>query len=287
MCAQANTPTQFEGVKGATPPSHASPQDTVAQAKPALEAVNLALCRSALYEALALGFRPPTEETVARLASPEGAAALADAAEVLDDAWGSDLVSGVSRLPGPSDLEALEASFRRLFGHTARGGVPPYETEYGADSLFQPMQEMSDLAAFYRAFGLALNPEAHERIDHISCECEFLLVLARKEAYALERNDPAMLDATRRAGRLFLGDHLGRWAPAFGRKLEREDRGGFFGALGALCADFVTRECAQAGVAAGPEFLRLRSVSLGDAPMACGPSAELLQIQSRLTRPDE
>ena len=33
----------------------------------------MALCRSALWEALALGFRPPTGETVARLASAEGA----------------------------------------------------------------------------------------------------------------------------------------------------------------------------------------------------------------------
>ncbi len=247
---------------------------------------DLALCRSALYEALALGFRAPSKETVVRLASSEGAAALADAAAVLDDAWGSDLASDVYRLAGPSDIETLQASFRCLFGHTARGTVPPYETEYGDDSLFQPMQEMSDLAAFYRAFGLEIAPTAHERIDHISCECEFLLVLTRKEAYALERDDPAMLDATQRAVRLFLRDHLGRWAPAFGPKLAREDRGGFFGALGALCADFVTQECKRIGAAAGPEFLRLRSVSLGDAPMACGPSAELLQIHSRLTRPD-
>ena len=277
MCAQANTPTQSESARGATPSSHASPQSRVAQAKPALEPADLALCRSALYEALALGFRAPSQETVARLASPEGIAALADAAAVLDAEWGSDLASDVYRLAGSSDREALEASFRRLFGHTARGSVPPYETEYGEDSLFQPMQEMSDLAAFCRAFGLVLNPEAHERIDHISCECEFLLVLARKEAYALERDDPAMWDATQRAVRLFLRDHLGRWAPTFGRKLSREDQGGFFGALGALCVDFVTRECVRVGVAAGPEFLRLRSVSSGDAPMACGPSAELLR----------
>lgn len=268
------------------PPVQTSPQSRVAQAKPALELADLVLCRSALYEALALGFRPPTEETVDRLASPEGASALADAAAVLDEAWGSDLASDVRRLAGPSDFEVLAASFRRLFGHTSRGLVPPYETEYGEDSIFQPMQEMSDLAAFYRAFGLTLNSEVHERIDHISCECEFLLVLTRKEAYALAQEDPAMLDATRRAIRLFLRDHLGRWAPAFGRKLAREDHGGFFGALGMLCVDFVTQECARVGVAAGPEFLRLRSALPAGAPMACGLSEGLCQIQSPSTCTD-
>jgi TorA maturation chaperone TorD len=210
---------------------------------------------------------------------------LADAAAILDEAWGSALATRVRGLGRSSDLAALETSFGRLFGPTARGAVPPYETEYGEDSLFQPMQEMSDLAAFYRAFGLAVAPAAHERLDHISCELEFLLVLTRKEAYALERDDAPMLEATRQAARLFLRDHLGRWAPAFGMRLAREDQGGLFGALGALCADFVTPECSHAGVAAGPEFLRLRAVQPDSSPMACGAAADLLKIQPRSAHP--
>jgi DMSO reductase family type II enzyme chaperone len=234
---------------------------------------DLALCRSALYEALALGFRPPTPEMVARLASPDGALALADAAAVLDGAWGSGLAALIRRLAGPGELGVLSSAFDRVFGHVARGAVPPYETDYGEDSLFQPMHEMSDLAAFYRAFSLVLDPRARERIDHVSCECEFMLVLARKEAYALERDDQGMLEATRRAERLFLRDHLGRWGPGFGGKLSRVDPGGFYGTLGDLCHAFVTAECARAGVPAGPEFLRLRSVPTGDVPMACAPVA--------------
>ncbi len=230
-----------------------------------------ALCRSALYEAVALGCRPPTPETTARLASREGAGALADAAGILDDAWGSTLAAATRQLAQPLTLEALTADFHHLFGHTARGPVPPYETEYGADSVFQPMDEMSDLVAFYRAFGLRLRPGAHERPDHLSCECEFLAFLARKEAYALGREDRAMLDATRQAGRRFLRDHLGRWAPAFGRTLARHDADGFFGALGVLCTDFVTRECARVGIPAGPEWLRLRSTALPPVPAACDP----------------
>lgn len=223
-----------------------------------------------------MGFRPPTAETVARLVSNPGAEALADAAALLDTERETDLAPRVLRLARARDgrLSTLEYSYRRLFGHTARGAVPPYETEYGEDSLFLPAQEMSDLAAFYRAFGLVPRSDAHERIDHISCECEFLLVLGRKEAYALERDDPAMLDGTRRAARLFVRDHLGRWAPAFGRKLAREDPGGFYGALGNLCHAFVTVECARLGVPAGPEFIRLRPASPADVPMGCQPSTD-------------
>jgi len=235
-----------------------------------------ALCRSALWEALALGFRPPTGETIARLAAPDGAAALAEAAAALDVAEGSDLASRVRALaidPVPTAAALADAHWR-LFGHTARGQVPPYETEYGEDSLFEPPREMSDLSAFFRAFGLVLRPGAGERPDHLACECEFLLVLARKEAYALEVGDAEMVDETRRATRVFLRDHLGRWAPGFGAKLAREDPGGFHGALGTLGAAFVTAECARVGVPAGPDLLRLRSPDLGAAPMGCGPVVE-------------
>ncbi len=244
-------------------------------------ASEIALCRSALWEALALGFRVPTTETAARLAPEEGVRALADAAAALDAGEGTELAPCVLRLAArPGRLSDLEQSFQRLFGHTARGAVPPYETEYGEDSLFLPAQEMSDLAAFYRAFGLALAPTARERMDHIACECEFLLALARKEAYALERDDAAMLEATRRAGRLFLRDHLGRWAPAFALKLQREDRRGFYGALGELCHAGVAHECGRHGVLVGPDVLRLRSPLPADVPMACGPSPELLRTRS-------
>lgn len=259
MSAPRSTPT----------PSSAPP------AEPGLTPADLALCRSALWEALALGFRPPSAETIARLAMRDGADALTEAAAVLDAGDRSDLAQRVAALavePAPA-LGDLEGAYARLFGHTARGQVPPYETEYGEDSLFEPPREMADLAAFFRAFGLALRPDARERPDHVACECEFLLTLARKEAHALEVGETAMLAETRRATRAFLRDHLGRWAAAFGNKLAREDPGGFYGALGGLCTAFVVSECRRVGVSAGPDFLRLRSPDLAAAPMGCEPRA--------------
>jgi DMSO reductase family type II enzyme chaperone len=234
---------------------------------------DLALCRSALWEALALGFRPPAADTLTRLAARDGARGLAAAAAVLDAADGAGLEPRALALAvePPPARAALEAAYGRLFGHTARGEAPPYETEYGEDSLFQPQREMSDLGAFYRAFGLRVSPTAHERPDHIACECEFLLVLARKEARALAAGDEPTSQATGDAARLFLRDHLGRWAPALGAGLARLDPHGFYGALGRLLEGFTTAECRRMGVAAGPGFLRLRSPADDDTPMACGP----------------
>jgi TorA maturation chaperone TorD len=90
--------------------------------------------------------------------------------------------------PSPRRSSAhLTALHRRLFGHTVRGEVPAYETEYGDEALFQQPQELSDLGGFMQAFGLKLRPDAHERIDHVSCECEFLAFLGYKEAFARRR----------------------------------------------------------------------------------------------------
>lgn len=233
---------------------------------------DIALCRSAIWEALALGFRPPTPETVARLASPHGARALADVAAALDavaDSGLEPLALALAVEPAPT-VDTLGGAYGGLFGHTARGAVPPYETEYGEDSLWEPQREMSDLGAFFRAFGLRVDAAGRERPDHIACECEFLLVLARKEAYALACGDAPMLETTAHATRLFLRDHLGRWAPALGATLARTDPEGFYGALGRLLARFTTVECGRAGVRAGPAFLRLRSAEPDATPAACG-----------------
>lgn len=273
MSAHPGTPIRSDSEGSFAPLPNLPP--SVARAEPALEPADLALCRSALWEALALGFRPPTGETVARLASSEGARALAEAAGALDTVDGTGLEPLVLALAvePPPTLDALGAAYGRLFGHTARGEAPPYETEYGEDSLWEPQREMSDLGAFFRAFGLRVSADARERPDHIACECEFLLVLARKEARALALGNEPTLEATCRAAHLFLHDHLRRWAPGLGAKLGRLDPRGFYGALGRLLGAFVAAECRRTGVAAGPEFLRLRSTVPDDTPMACGPLA--------------
>lgn len=237
--------------------------------------VDLVLCRATLYGALALGFRPPTEETVERLVSDQGATALAEAAAILDADGAAGLRSATLSLSADNvSLSALSHWHRHLFGHTARGPVPPYETEYGAEALFQQPHELGDLSGFYLTFGLTPNPAEHERADHVSCECEFLSFLYLKEAYALEMADLSMLEEVRKATRLFLHDHLGRFVPAFARKLVTEGRGGFYGSLGELCLRFVTVECVRLGVRLGLENLSLRPATDDRVPMACGSGTE-------------
>ncbi|MBI4523001.1 MAG: molecular chaperone TorD family protein [Deltaproteobacteria bacterium] len=243
--------------------------------KTELSDIDQALCRATLYSALALGFRPPAEETITRLAGKEENAALAEAAAALDGSFDSELAPAVFNLTRVNQsFPDIAQSYPRLFGHTVRGLAPPYETEYGSEAIFQQAHELGDLAGFYHAFGLVLNSKEHERADHLSCECEFLSFLALKEAYALEQFDTPMLEEVRKATRVFLQDHLARFVPAFARKLATEDGGGFYGALSALCLSFTLQECARFGVPAGAESLGLRPADDDRVPMACGSGAE-------------
>jgi DMSO reductase family type II enzyme chaperone len=248
-----------------------------------LHQTDLALCRSAMYEALALGFRPPTTETCERLIHDEQNSALAQIAAMLEasqsNGKSTNIAFCVRQLSQCSNLEVLEKSYRYLFGFTAHPKVPPYETEYGEEALFQQPQELGDLSGFYSAFGLKMN--AFERVDHICCECEFLAFLTRKEAYALEQNDAEMLETTRGAQRLFLKEHLGRFVPAFVKTMNREDLDGFYGRLGNLCRDFARWECAHFNIPLGSELMRLRPTDWMEEAFTCGSGEELIQISRK------
>ncbi len=247
--------------------------------------LDLALCRSALYEALALGFRPPTRTTMARLLHEEQNASLCELAAIVDAHTRGDRLGNLSpqtrrlsQLPEAQSLEALAEAYLQLFGHTAHGQVPLHETEYGEDTMFQQPQQLGDIAGFFNAFGLKLNPEQHERADHLSCECEFMAFLSRKEAHALQCHNADMLEAVRRGQRLFLRDHLGRFVPALCNLLRREDTRGFYAAFGNLLNDFVRGECARHQVQMGPEQLRLRPETQNDECFTCGTGEEVIQI---------
>jgi DMSO reductase family type II enzyme chaperone len=223
--------------------------------------VDLALCRSAGYVALACGFAPVDQELHRRVASPEGANALQCALDHLG-------VEATFTTPACT-LDELVRRREQLFGHTVRGEVTPYETEFGVASLFRQPREMQDIAGFFEAFGLRLPPERHERIDHVRCECEFMAFLARKEAYCRSHRDTETASRVEQAARLFLRDHLGHFAPALGAGMQRADEDGFYGALGDVLRRFVEWDCARLGVEPGPPELRLRVAVEGDVPAAC------------------
>lgn len=228
-------------------------------------AIDMAMARSFVYRFLARAYEDPTEKAWRELTS-------STSLEMLDSVISTLTVGAplfnetgllLRSLLRPELFESFFATYLSAFGHAARGRCPLNEIEYGdikADPLFQP-HRLADLAAFYRAFGLEIAQDADERQDHICLEFEFMCVLAAKEAYALEYQlDSDALSLCRDAQKRFLREHLGRWIPAFTRRLARMAGDTPLGALANFTRAVVEADCGRFGTAVGSEDLLLRPV---------------------------
>jgi TorA maturation chaperone TorD len=251
--------------------------------------VDAALARAVVYRVLSLGFQPPTHERLDEMRAGNRFDVLARAVEVLRP--GAALEAAVARLQAISARTTgeLSSAYWRLFGHTTRGLVCAFETEYGPENNFQQPQQLADLAGYYLAFGLRPRLTVETRPDHIACECEFMDFLSRKQARFLDRPADGQsleetLTTTDCAVKSFLRDHLGRFGRAFAARLASEDHDGFYAALAGVLLAFVSHECARVGVEAGPVDLAVRPEEIDDTPMACGTGRQssepqLIQIQ--------
>jgi DMSO reductase family type II enzyme chaperone len=253
--------------EGAPASGPASPETTPPRAgsetgAPLQAAIDLAMARSFIHRFLAKAYEDPMPETWRWLTRAETIYALRAA----------NTYAGQSPLPAaetlvnalqPAGFDSFLNAYLAAFGHAARGSCPLNEIEYGdikADPLFQP-HRLADLAAFYRAFGLEVTEDAGERHDHICLELEFMCVLAAKEAYAHEHQvDADQLAQCRDAQKKFLREHLGRWTPAFARRLGAATNEPGLSALAEFTRAFLESECVRFGVNPGSEELSLRPV---------------------------
>ncbi len=202
------------------------------------------LARSFFYSFIADLFRHPSGEEVQNRV----AQSLTVWPEALD-AFPKERHSALRTILGKlsKKLENLDdtewiGEFDRFFGHTAFGAFPPYEIEYGEEHSHRQPQELADIAAFYNAFGLRLSQNAHERVDHVSVECEFMSFLLHKEAYARERSDDQNADLCCNSAKRFFAEHLGCWVPSFAHKLLRHKSSGLLRDVAEFTLLFITEE---------------------------------------------
>jgi TorA maturation chaperone TorD len=237
--------------------------------------VDRALARAVVFRVLSLGFQMPTAERLEQMGAGDGFATVAEALSRLGQPAAGRLAAFA-----PPDVATLATTFVRLFGHTTRGSICACETEYGADNAYHQPQQLADISGYYLAFGLRAATASDVRADHVACECEFMDVMNRKEAFLLAtRMDDETLDVTRQASRAFMRDHLGQFGRAFATRVMVEDSGGFFGVLGATLAELLEAECQRLALASGPVDLAVRPDAPDPAPMACGTPDDLIQIQ--------
>jgi TorA maturation chaperone TorD len=221
------------------------------------------LARAVVARYLKLALSSPHASSHRELNSARASAALQEAALVLSIESG-----GVTERKPP--LSELVTGYVRLFGHSLRGRVCPYEIEYGKREPILQAQELSDVSGFYRAFGLEASSSIIERWDHIAVELEFVELLSTKEAYALETRQDEMFEVTRHALKRFVREHVGFFGIALGGTMEQEDPDGFYGRIGGLLVSFLSAISRELGVPTGPRTLPLSAFEDDGVPMACG-----------------
>ncbi|MBM3180225.1 MAG: hypothetical protein FJZ86_07705 [Chloroflexi bacterium] len=213
--------------------------------------------RAALYSALAFSFAYPDRDTdFALIVSEMGkAVALAEQAcpefdrraRVSPDASSlrtslDNLRAAIHNPQSPHLTPAEEHIF--LFHRQAL--CSPYESTYSPAGM---EQSLADIAGFYRAFGVQMSPDAHERVDHIGSELEFMAVLCAKEAHALRNGLTEQAQICRDARSAFLSDHLGLWALAFASRVQDKARLPLYPALTDMLASLLALEAEDLGVA--------------------------------------
>ncbi|MFM8552174.1 MAG: molecular chaperone [Nitrospiraceae bacterium] len=149
-------------------------------------------------------------------------------------------------------LSDLQAEHRRVFSNVITLDCPPYETLFGNDHVFGQAHVMGDIAGYYRAFGVELSKDIHERMDHLSVELEFMHFLAYKESYARCHDGADKTQIVVDAQKKFVKEHVGRWVPLFCRMLVKKADSGFFRHMADFGSDWMDFEAAYLGVTPQP-----------------------------------
>lgn len=149
-------------------------------------------------------------------------------------------------------LSELQSEHRRVFSNVITLDCPPYETLFGNDHVFAQSHVMGDISGFYKAFGVELSKDIHERLDHLSVEFEFMHFLAYKESYSLCHDGPEKTQIVVEAQKKFVKNHIGRWVPLFCRMLAKKADSGLFKLVADMTGDWMEFEAAFLAVTPQP-----------------------------------
>jgi TorA maturation chaperone TorD len=149
-------------------------------------------------------------------------------------------------------LSDLQAEHRRVFSNVITLDCPPYETLFGNDHVFAQSHVMGDIAGYYKAFGVELSKDIHERLDHLSVEFEFMHFLAYKESYSRCHDGAEKTQIVVDAQKKFIKNHIGRWVPLFCRMLVKKADSGLFKIVADMTSDWMDFETAFLNVTPQP-----------------------------------
>ena len=143
-------------------------------------------------------------------------------------------------IPSPSlPQEEFESEYLSSFDLALAGPslpCPLYESAYREEET-SSRDITEELLRFYDHFNVKLSDKEKDYPDHLAVELEFMGLLAKKEADAVEQGkDPA---AYRRAQLDFLERHLAKWVPRLHQRIQKKVREPFYRGASIFLGEFL------------------------------------------------
>jgi TorA maturation chaperone TorD len=199
----------------------------------------VAFQRSRVYELLAHAFSEPSIELLDFIAKGEFHEYMKVSTGGLRHIKNANFteLENITKIAKDTDIELILSEYERL---TSPQKNYFYECNYYAPS--NAMEEMADIAGFYKAFGVVPDCERH---DYISAELEFMRLLTIKQSKALMNNESVNTEICLSAQKKFLSSHLGRWVKALS---EITDGLKFYSLLCSFLNKWIDAECRHLSV---------------------------------------
>jgi len=205
--------------------------------------VNSALLRSRVYGLLRRVFTDEVDEAFLDWCGEQQEGGL----------WsglGMSFADVVAAADPEATLERLAVDFCQLFVTSGAEGSPHESLHTGAQAakggqLLLLRDSAAAVRKLYREAGMELAEAGHLLPDALAVELEFMERLSAQEAVAAEENRPDQVTRLRDLQRRMLGEHVGRWVPAYAQRLAGEATTAFYRTMLNLLADFVEWDTRQ------------------------------------------
>lgn len=174
-----------------------------------------------------------------------------DVAEALADSGILDLLEESGYAVDPDNftdqerLQELAADYTGVF-IGPRPRVSPYGSVHHPDDL-KKGRLWGDTTVWVKRFmedhGVTLTGDKYDGIpDHVGHILEFFSMLLDGEAIALEAGDRERAVRLSQSRQLLLQKQLGRWVPAFCKKVEERASSGFYRGVASITAELLAEE---------------------------------------------
>lgn len=142
-------------------------------------------------------------------------------------------------------LTELSVDFSKTFlgsGIDAYSAAYPYESVYTSEKRLLMQDARDEVLAIYRANGLDKSESWNVGEDHLAVELEFMRILNRRAAAALERGDMEKAFSRINTQHNFLEDHIAVWVPVFAEDMRRFASTFFYRGLADLTEGFLAED---------------------------------------------